>query len=282
MGYEILPCIKNYTKFADQSVKVQDYGGVVAYVQNHLAPHVFDVKYNTCFISLRLDHIPHLVFIGTYIQPEGSPHFDADMFGSLGSHLLSLNERNLIPMLGGDLNCRFGELKNAFQEQRLAYIDNLDSNSNHHGRTYGIELCNSCKIFPLNHLQMCSRSYQGDFTYFKAERKSQIDFAFTNRIGIKCIKDYDICNESWHLSDHRPLCLEVKAVESISCQSLLRRAKDLNYEFDPQLTKPVRYLSTYDADRFQDYLKDNYSRIEASVLKEVGNENLSQAINELQ
>ena len=282
MGYDILPCMKNYTKFADQNVKFQDNGGVVAYVQNELALHVFDVTYNTCFISLRLDQIPHFAFIGTYIQPEGSSHFDPDMFGTLGSHVLSLHEKNLIPILGGDMNCRFGELNNAFQEQRLAYLDNKDNVSNHHGRTYGIELCNSCKIFPLNHLRMYNKTHQGDFTYFKAERKSQIDLVFTNRAGIKYVKGYDICNESWHLSDHRPLCLELKAVESISCQSLLRRSKDLNYEFDPLLTKPVRYLSTYDAGRFQDYLKDNFSSIETKVLNEIEKENVNRAIDQFE
>ena len=51
MGYDILPSIKNYAKFADQNVRTLDYGGIVAYVENSLAPHVFDVKYNTCFIS---------------------------------------------------------------------------------------------------------------------------------------------------------------------------------------------------------------------------------------
>ena len=278
MGYDILPSIKNYTKFADQNVKSLDYGGIVAYVENSLAPHVFDVKYNTCFISLRLDHIPQFVFIGMYIQPERSSHFDSDMFGILGSYLLSLRERNLVPILGGDMNCRFGELSYAFQEQRLAYVENKDNTSNYHGRTYGIDLCNSCKIFPLNHLRMYNRTFPGDFTYHKADKKSQIDYVFTDRTGMKYIKNYEICSENWHLSDHLPLCLEIKASEAINCHALLRRSKDLNYEFDPQQTKPTRYLANYDADIFQDYLKSNYRSIEKAVLDELENENLNGAI----
>ena len=172
MGYDILPSIKNYKIFADQNVKVQDHGGVIAYVDNCLASHVFDVTYNTCFISFRLDHVPQYVFIGVYIQPEGSSHFDPNMYGALGSHLLSIYERKLVPILGGDMNCRFGDMNKAFQEQRLAYTENVDNVSNHHGRTYGVDICNSCKIFPLNHLRKCNKTYPGDFTYYKAEKKS--------------------------------------------------------------------------------------------------------------
>ena len=282
MGYDILPRIKDYKIFADQNAKIQDHGGIVAYVENSLASHVFDVTYNSCFISFRLDHIPQFVFIGMYIQPEGSSYFDADMFGDLGAHLLSLRERKLIPILGGDMNCRFGELNNAFHQQKLAYVSNMDNTSNHHGRTYGIDMCNINKIFPLNHLKMHNKTYPGDFTYHKAEKKSQIDYVFTDRIGVKSIKDFSICSENWHLSDHRPICVEIKATEAINSYSLLRRAKDLNYEFDPLHTKPTRYLSNYDAEIFQDYLKENHTRIEKIVLKELEKEDINGAIINLE
>ena len=122
-------------KFSDPKVKRADYGGIVAYIENSLASHVFEMTFSKCFISFRLDHVPQFVFIGMYIQPEGSPHFDGNMFGILGDHLLSLNDKDLIPILGGDINCRFGDLNNAFQEQRLRYQENADNTSNHHGRS---------------------------------------------------------------------------------------------------------------------------------------------------
>ena len=216
MGYEILPNMKNYTKFADQKVKILDHGGVVAYVHDILASHVFDVTYNRCFVSFRLDFMPEIVFIGAYIQPESSPHFDADMFADLASHLLSLREKNLTPILGGDLNCRYGEMNHAFREQKLSYSVNADSSSNHHGRTYGVDMCNSCGVFPMNHLRMNNKDFPGDFTYQKAEKRSQIDFIYTDRIGVKTVIDFKIMNENWHLSDHKPVCLEIKAAESIN------------------------------------------------------------------
>ena len=226
------------------------------------------------FHIIRLDHVPHFVFIGMYIQLEGSSHFDADMFGVLGSSLLSLRERNLVAILGGDMNCRFGQLNLAFKEQRLAYIENTDTTSNYYGRTYGIDLCNGCKIFPLNHLRMHDRTFPGGFTYYKADKKSQIDYVFTDKAGMKYIEKYEICDKNWHLSDHRPLCIDFKASEAINCHSLLRRSKDLNYEFDPQQTKPTRYLANYDSDIFQGYLNDNYRGIEKVALDELEKENL--------
>ena len=98
---------------------------------------------------------------------------------------------------------------------------------------------------------MYNKTFPGDFTYYKTEKKSQIDYVFTTRAGMKFVKNFSICNESWHLSDHRPLCLEIKANEAINCHGLLRRAQDLNYEFDPQLNKPTRYLASYDAEIFE-------------------------------
>ena len=117
MGYDIIPEIKNYTKFADSKIQVTNHGGVVAYVHNSISSHVFDVIYETCFISLRIDLVPQFNFIGVYIQPENSPYFTTSLFCNLSSFLMTLNERDIIPVMGGDLNCRFGKLNTAFHVQ---------------------------------------------------------------------------------------------------------------------------------------------------------------------
>ncbi len=57
-----------------------------------------------------------------------------------------------------------------FREQKLSYAVNVDSSSNHHGRTYGVDMCNSCGVFPLNHLRLNNKTYSGDHTYYKAEK----------------------------------------------------------------------------------------------------------------
>ena len=155
--------------------------------------------------------------------------------------MLTSTQRGLIPILVGDTNCRYGNLNCVFREQNICFEENVVAISNHHGRTYGTDMCISCNIFPVNHLEMCNKTYAGDFTYFKGYKKLQRDFVYTDRIGIKHFKTFDIVAENWHLSDHRPVFVEIESSEHINISMLLRRAKDLNFEFDQNHTKRKRY-----------------------------------------
>ena len=203
MGFDILPEIEGYKKYADPNVVHINHGGIVAYVHKCLVPHVFDVRYNTCYVAFRLDFAPLFIFIGVYIQPENSKYFTTEMFSDL---LLSANERNF-PVLGGDMNCRFGDLNDTFSEKGLWYDKNVDPTDNYHGRTFGVDICRTCNLFPLNHLNYRNTIFKGGFTYIKSENRSQIDFAFTNRDGIKQVLDFSVVTENWHLSDHLQLIL---------------------------------------------------------------------------
>ena len=278
LGFDTIPEINGYHKFADGNLAELNHGGIVAYVKSSVAASVFDVTYNKCFISFRLDFAPHLLIIGAYIQPESSPYFSTDMFYDLSNLMISSNERKLVPLMGGDINCRFGDLNNAFVGRYLVYGENADVVSNHHGRTFGVDLCNTGNIFPLNHLNYGRKQFTGENTYFKGEKKSQIDFVYTNRDGVKLVQDFCIISENWHLSDHRPVVVEILTPEMIQPTIMLRRAKELTYEYDPHFIKPVRYLSTYDTTRFEDQLKKCFPNIELSILSELEKENISQAI----
>ena len=102
------------------------------------------------------------------------------MFSELCAQLVTSHEKNLIPFMGGDINCRFGDLNSAFYDFKLCYATNIDSVSNFHGRTYGIDMCTVGNISPLNHLIHEDKKFDGDFIYFKANKKSQIDMVYTN------------------------------------------------------------------------------------------------------
>ena len=282
MGYDIIPELKGYTKFADPNIHTINHGGIIAYVQNCYASHVFNLTYETCFIALRIDIVPRFSFIGTYIQPENSPYFKSTMFGELSSYILSLREKDLIPVMGGDINCRYGDLNHTFHEQNLSYSLNVDQTTNHHGRTYGPDMCNSCNIFPINHLKLGKEIFLGDFTYHKGNKKSQIDFVYTNKIGAKFIEDLSIPSEDWHLSDHRPITLQLITPQSVNVSTLIRRACELNYEFDPHLEKPTRYLSVYDNVIFKNCLESKFTELEGGILYELGNENLNGAFLKLE
>ena len=93
-----------------------------------------------CYISFRLDFIPSIIFIGSYIQLESSRYFDDSMFGDLCDLLMSSLEKNLTPILGGDLNCRYGDLNTLLENGFYYYSQYVDSYQNNHGKTYGKDL----------------------------------------------------------------------------------------------------------------------------------------------
>ena len=75
-GYDAIPTIYGYNKYADKDVRVLNHGGIAFYIRSSVASHVFNVDFNTCYVSFRLNFVPTLVFIGCYIQPENSKYFD--------------------------------------------------------------------------------------------------------------------------------------------------------------------------------------------------------------
>ena len=281
MGFDILPEIEGYKKYADQNILKLQHGGIVAYVHKALVPHVFDVTYNTCYISFRLDFAPLFIFIGVYIQPENSKYFTSDMFSDLSDLLISANEKNLNPVMGGDMNCRFGNLKESFSERGLWYDENVDTVDNFHGRTYGIDLCKTSNIFPLNHLSYKENAFEGGFTYYKGDKRSQLDFAFTNMEGVKHVVDFRVVTEDWHLSDHLPIIVDIRLPESIQSSFLLKRAKDLNYEFDPHKETITRYLASYDSAIFERKLRELFPSMDNYCRKKISDGNLDGALQHM-
>ena len=280
-GYDAIPTIGGYEKFADKEIRELNHGGIVCYVRSALAPHVFNIIFNESYVSFRLNFIPTFVFIGCYIQPENSKYFDPDMFGELGALLMTLQERKLNPIMGGDLNCRFGNLNQLREERGLLYGENSDMSSNKHGLTYGKDLCRVGDVFPLNHLVYRGKTFDGDFTYFKASKKSQIDFAYTNKNGLKLVETFAILKDYWHLSDHRPILVKIQAARMFNSGFLLKRAKELNFEFDPNRPTIVRHLGDYDLDVLSNYLRSNEVVVQSDVLSEMSKCNINNAVIKL-
>ena len=62
------------------------------------------------------------------------------MFSELGSFPVSVRENKLIPVLGGDLICRFRDLNRLREDNRLVYKENVEVTSNKYGLMYGKDL----------------------------------------------------------------------------------------------------------------------------------------------
>ena len=130
IGFGAIPNLKNYTMYADSDMGVCNHGGIVCYVKTELVTHMFNLQFNESYISFRLDFMPSLLIIASYIQPENSRYFDPSMFSNLCSLLLTAKEKKLILVLGGDINCRFGDLNILFKDENLVYDKNTDLSSN--------------------------------------------------------------------------------------------------------------------------------------------------------
>ena len=62
---------------------------------------------------------------------------------------------------------------------------------------------------------------------------------------------------------------------------MLKRARDLNYEFDPHKESLTRYLSSYDCNIFANRLTAAYPTLERKCRNEIDNENIDGVIREL-
>ena len=91
-------------------------------------------------------------------------------------------------------------------------------------------MCFIGDVQPVNGLKYRGKTFDNDFTFFRQNGKSQIDFCLTNKDGRTMLKDFNIISNDWHLSDHRPITLVLELNMNSSVSGLLERALDLNYE----------------------------------------------------
>ena len=52
-GYDAIPTIEGYEKYADMEIRELNHGGIAFYVRNSLAPHVFNISFNKSYVSFR-------------------------------------------------------------------------------------------------------------------------------------------------------------------------------------------------------------------------------------
>ena len=142
-------------------------------------------------------------------------------------------------------------------------------------------MCQVGDVFPLNHLIHGRKVFPGDFTYIKANTISQIDFVYTNKAGLKNVKELYIHSDNWYFSDHKPIEIELLTPISINVSNLLIRAKELNHEFDPHTTRIMRHTGRYDFNMMQRLMEANAPLLENDALDEIGKCNVNGAVKKL-
>lgn len=243
-----------------------------------MAQHVISMMFSEYFIAFKFDFNPNMMFIGIYIPPEGSFYFTNECFSKIASLFFQCNEYNIIPFAGGDYNSRAGNFNELLSLPNIRYNENCDLSKNSHGRVYFKDLCDSTQLLPVNHLIYKNYNFEGDFTYYKADTKSQIDLLLTGLNGVKLIENFSIINTDWHISDHRPITAVLKMNSVINSSALLKRSRDLNFEDSCPAPLVKRYNKQYNMVVFNQYLVDNAADIETNILYELDNNNVDSAL----
>ena len=110
------------------------------------------------------------------------------------------------------------------------YSKNLDDNINSH-RNHFKNVCDLLNILPLNHCIYYNEYFDGNCTYYKGIKKSQIDFVLTNDIGRSNVKSFKIVKSGWHISDHLSLDIQLCVTYVIDSYALLIRTNSLKEEY---------------------------------------------------
>ena len=281
LGHSALPSFKDFTTVADPSKKVCNYGGIAWYVRNSLARHMFQVQFNESYISFRLKLVPKIVFIGVYVQPEGARHFNIDMFAEVGALLVDCDQKGLIPYVGGDFNSRPGDFHLINTDTSWIYESNIDSNTNKHGKTLFRDLCCAGKVKPINGMKYYGRTFDNNFTFIRSNGQSQIDFCLTNSTGRRNVKNFQILVNDWHISDHRPISLEIETECKTDLGWLLKRANDLNSSSSDSVNEVHQFRGNFDYEAMELELLQQQDRIERAIEIKLQNDDVQGAIDTL-
>ena len=111
--------------------------------------------------------------------------------------------KNIVVLSGGDINSRIGNLIQP-PSKFSRYRDNPDKLINSHGK-FVAEICNSFKCFPVNNLTYKEKDFDGKFTFYKGDKRSQNDIVIGNKFALSMIDSFKIHEIGYNPSDHFPL-----------------------------------------------------------------------------
>ena len=225
---KILEDVPGFKLFGNPNTPIPvTHGGIAVYVTNYLAQYVINLRYGKSSLSFCISTLPNTFFMGVYVYPTDSTNSDLTDFGELIDDISYWMDKGYTPFIGGDFNSRPGDLNIiGMNSLKWRFSQNIDTFVNTNGR-YIATMCQHLKLLPLNHCIYYNKYFEGNFTYYKSNKKSQIDFVFTENVGRKMVKEFNIVKTGWHQSDHLPLELQIETTWKIDLNSLLLRAQDL-------------------------------------------------------
>ena len=117
-------------------------------------------------------------------------------------------------------------------------------------------------ILPLNHCLYYENQFDGGYTYFKADKKSQIDFILTNNAGRRNVCDLKLMTSGWHFSDHLPIDVSVRATFNIDPLAIYIRSKALTLCTDISNKSTLKFCrNEFDAEAAKEIMTANAADI---------------------
>ena len=265
--FEVPPFVTLNNPYTGESKKPR--GGISCLIRSNC------LQFITCVDKSTNDMIC-LTLIGghnissSYIPPADSIYYKDEMFTTVANQFLLEDNNEKIVIGGGDINCRIGNL---FQKLKRNYVyrDNPDTETNSHG-TFLADICNSLKCFPLNNLTYKNKVFDGKFTYYKGDKKSQNDIILGNNKALDNIEQFTIHELSYNPSDHFPVVVACKFFPGIN-DYMPGAAADLLTDAALPPLKPTMKINPVHVDwnRYSqlaaievDILKDDVSAVESA------------------
>ena len=165
-----------------------------------------------------------------------------------------------------DITLHIGDPDTLVYSSSWVYNENIDKITNKHGPTLLRDLCMTCDVMPINCVKYRNKEIDNNFTYHSGSSKSQIDFALTDDQGRKNICRFKIISHDWHLTDHRPIVLEIDVTPEIDLSFLFKRAHDLNLTNNDNSSKIIQLRGNYDYDLVQNSPENMKPEMEDNIL----------------
>ena len=219
-------------------------GGVAVLFRSDLWLEVFSIRRERDQIWFKIRSAPGFDFCAIYNTPTDSPYFDPCVMSLVQSNVKTSSDKHVII---GDTNARLGDLSCLNDlPHGVTYSPNIDPTVNKNGKTQ-LNLCKTCDIKPVNHLQFHSQSFPGKLTFKQGSDRwiSQLDWCLISANALKHVNSFDILQSASLPTNHAPLSLTLSGFEP-SLTDLVTRAKWLgqsSYSTPPIHRKPIPFSS---------------------------------------
>ena len=124
----------------------------------------------------------------------------------------------------------------------MKYLPNVDKTVNNHGNEL-LKICKSFKCYVVNNLKYNSKTFQGNFTFRKGERKSQNDIIVGNLSSLNALENFEIHDVIWNPSDHTPVTVSFR-MDLLKDDFSVQSSSDLLSEAGGQKTLKPRKIQS--------------------------------------